>query len=460
MKKMIFLIILFLILPNLYAINLEVQKVDSREIIINKVNEPAIFDLKVKNLGSGDNFEFYNLLGFSMAPKGTVFIATGETKDVQLIIYPREDLDYSGFYTFEYFIQGSNKEKISEKVTINMVDLKNAFEIGSWEILPETSSINIYISNKINFDFDMVHIKFDSAFFELEQDIPLKAFERKEFLVQLNREDFEKLAAGFYTLKAKVAFKNEEANVEGVVKFVEQDLLKTTEDDYGFIINTHVIEKKNEGNVVAESEIVVKKNIISRLFTTLNPEPDSVRRQGFAIYYTWVKSINPSENLKITVRTNWLFPLLVIFFIVAIVVIIKQYAMTNLVLRKKVSFVHAKGGEFALKVSIIVGARRHVEMISVIDRIPPLVKLYERFGGEKPTRINDKLRRIEWDIRNLMPGEKRVLSYVIYSKVGVMGKFALPEATAIYERDGEVHETSSNRAFFVSEQRNGEDFGK
>ncbi|MEK6842780.1 MAG: hypothetical protein AABX84_03105 [Nanoarchaeota archaeon] len=456
MKKLVFLIILFLVLPHLSAINLEVQKIDSREVIINNVNEPAVFYLKVKNLGGSDNFEFYNLLGFSMAPKGTVLIASGETKDVELIIYPREDLNYKGFYTFEYFIQANNNEKVSEKVTINMVDLKDAFEIGSWEILPETSSINIYISNKVNFGFDMVHVKFDSLFFELEQDIPLKAFERKEFLVQLNKEDFEKLTAGFYTLKADVTFRNEEANVEGIVKFVEQDLLKTTENDYGFLIGTHVIEKENGGNVVAESETVVKKNIISRLFTTLNPEPDSVRRQGFAVYYTWAKEINPGESLKIIVRTNWLFPLLVIFFIVAIVIIVKQYAMTNLVLRKKVSFVHAKGGEFALKVSIIVGARKHVERVSVVDRIPPLVKLYERFGGEKPSRINDKLRRIEWDISNLMPGEKRVLSYVIYSKVGVMGKFALPEATAIYEKEGEIHETSSNRAFFVSEQRGSE----
>ncbi|MBI2043225.1 hypothetical protein HYT25_02445 [Candidatus Pacearchaeota archaeon] len=453
MKKLIFLIILLLALPYLSAINLEVQKVGSREVIINNVNEPATFDLKVKNLGSSDNFEFYNLLGFSMAPKGTVLIAGGETKDVQLMIYPREDLNFNGFYTFEYFIQGTNKEKVSEKVTINMIDLKDAFEIGSWEIFPETSSINVYISNKVNFNFDIIRVSFDSPFFELEQDIPLKAFERKEFLVQLNREDFEKLTAGFYTLKADVTYKNEDAKVEGVVKFVEQDLLKTTENDYGFLIGTHVIEKKNQGNVVAESQTTIKKNIISRLFTTLNPEPDSVRRQGFNVYYTWAKEINPGESLKITVRTNWLFPLLVIFFIVAIVVIVKQYAMTNLVLRKKVSFVHAKGGEFALKISIVVGARRHVERISVVDRIPPLVKLYERFGGEKPSRINDKLRRIEWDISNLMPGEKRVLSYVIYSKVGVMGKFALPEATAIYEKEGEIHETSSNKAFFVSEQR-------
>src|SRR3989344_6922411 len=102
MKKFFFIFVLFLILPHLSAIELDVQKIDSKEVMIKDVNEPATFDLKIKNLGGSDYFEFYNLLGFSMAPKGTVLISTGETKDVQLFIYPRDDLNYNGFYTFEY----------------------------------------------------------------------------------------------------------------------------------------------------------------------------------------------------------------------------------------------------------------------------------------------------------------------------------------------------------------------
>ena len=45
------------------------------------------------------------------------------------------------------------------------------------------------------------------------------------------------------------------------------------------------------------------------------------------------------------------------------------------------------------------------------------------------------------------------MSYIIFSKVGVLGKFALPTANAIYEKDGEINETDSNRAFFIAEPR-------
>src|SRR3990167_3639438 len=298
MKKWLLFAILFLVLPYLSAIELDVQKVDSREVMIKDVNEPATFDLKIKNLGGSDYFEFYNLLGFSMAPKGTVLISTGETKDVELFIYPRDDLNYNGFYTFEYFIQGTNNEKVSKEVTINVINLEDAFEIGANEFSPETNSVNIFLANKVNFYFDSVRVEFDSPFFNLEQDIPLEAFEKKGFEVQLKKEDFEKLTAGFYTLKANVEFRNKDAKIEGVVKFVEKDLLKTTEDSYGFIISTHIIEKENEGNVVTESETIIKRNIITRLFTTLNPEPDSVRREGLTVYYTWAKRINPGESLN------------------------------------------------------------------------------------------------------------------------------------------------------------------
>ena len=85
------------------------------------------------------------------------------------------------------------------------------------------------------------------------------------------------------------------------------------------------------------------------------------------------------------------------------------------------------------------------------------MKVYERFGGENPSRVNEAARLIEWDFEKLEAGEVRTLSYIIYSKdVGVMGKFALPSATAIYQKEGEIKEASSNKAFFVTEQRRGD----
>ena len=39
-----------------------------------------------------------------------------------------------------------------------------------------------------------------------------------------------------------------------------------------------------------------------------------------------------------------------------------------------------------------------------------------------------------------------------------MGKFVLPVASAVYEKEGEIKETRSNQAFFMVETRSRKDF--
>ena len=457
MKK-IFLALMFLTFafPLLMAINLNVEQQDSKGVIINGVDRPAVFNVKITNLGESNNLQFYNLLGFSMAPKGTLAMSSKEVKNVSLLVYPRENFNYNGFYSFKYFIRGQDKSEISQDLTIKFVDIEDMFEIGSGELSPETSSMKIYIYNRESFDFDNLNVNFDSPFFKVEENITLSANEKKEFDIQLNREDFKKLMAGFYTLNARISAYGKTAEIEGVIKFVEKDILTTTSNDYGLIISTDVISKKNEGNVIAKTETVVKKNIISRLFTSFSPEPDSVDRQGLTVYYTWIEEISPGDELEITVRTNWILPLISIIFIILAVIVARIYATTNLAISKKVSFVKAKGGEFALKVSLIANARSHVERVNITDWLPPLVKVHERFGVDRPKRIDDKSRKIEWEFEKLDKGETRVLTYIIYSKIGVVGKFALPTAMAVYEKDGKIHESESNKTFFVAEQRSGD----
>ncbi len=443
---------MLLILPSVLAIDLEVEKLSSNEVIISELTQAAIFDLSITNNEESGLFTIYNLLGFETEPK-TVQISEGETKEFAFKIYLRDNFDYRGIYTLEYFLKNSKDESQPESLTFEIIDLEGVFEIGSGEISPETNSMEVFIHNTINFNFEDVDVSFNSAFFDLNKKFQLGPYGKKIFNVELDKEDFNKLMAGFYTLTADIEVENKKTNVEGVIKFVEKDILETSKKNYGFIINTELIKKVNEGNVVASSETLIKKNIISRLFTSFSPEPDIVNREGFNVHYTWSKEINPGETLEIVVRTNWLLPLLVIFFIVMIVFFAKQYSKTNVSLRKRVSFVRTKGGEFALKVTVFVSAKTHVERVSVIDRLPPMMKVYEKFGNEKPIRVSEHTRRIEWDLEDLDAGETRVLSYVVYSKVGVMGKFALPGATAVYEKDGKIHETESNRTFFVAEQR-------
>jgi len=454
MQKIFFgvIIIFLLTLSSISAISLAIEKQTDDVAMVYGLNQPAVFDLKIKNNGQGDNFIFYNFFGSDMFPKGTVQIDGMETKLIQVGIYPREDLKEEGWVQFDIFIEGQDKKEMSYPLMLKIVRLKEAFEIGAEEFKPDSNNITIYVKNLLNFNFDSIDMKFKSPFFNFEKIVSIKPHEKKSIEITLNKEDFRDLMAGFYTIDAEINAGNQKANVQGTIKFSEKDIVTSTQNEYGIIINTRKITKSNEGNIISKTVTVLKKNVISRLFTSFNPEPDLVERKGLLIYYTWEKELNPGESFNLSVKTNWLLPLLIVLLIVVIVILTKQFSKTNLSIKKRVRFVRAKGGEFALKVSIMVSARKFVERVNVIDRLPPITKLHERFGGEMPKKVDAKNRRIEWYFDRLHEGESRIISYIIYSKVGVLGKFVLPTTTAIYEKDGEVHEAESNHAFFIAEQ--------
>ena len=420
--------------------------------MISGLDSPATFYLKITNLGSSDSLMFYNFFGSDMYPKGTVPILNGETKEVEVGVYPRADLKQMGWIKFDIFIKGQDGTEMTYPLMVNVIKLQDAFEVGAEEFKPDSNTISVYMDNKANFNFKQITAHFKSPFFDFEKTFGLPAYQKQSFTINLNKDDFRELMAGYYTINADTKVGTEKTNVEGVLRFSEKDIVTTTQDEYGFVIHTKKITKSNEGNVISKSSTVMKKNIISRLFTTFSPEPDIVERKGLVVYYTWERALKPGEKLEIAMKTNWLLPLLAILLVVAIVILAKKFSRTNVVLKKRVNFVRAKGGEFALKVSILISARKFVERVSIIDRLPALTKLHEKFSGEPPSKIDVANRKLEWHFSSMQPGESRMVSYIIYSKVGVLGKFALPTATALYEREGEIHEVESNHAYFVAEQ--------
>lgn len=452
MKKLALILILF-ILPSVLALNLKVETTSQDEVIIANVDKQTTFNLVITNLGGNDYMEFYNLASFKMFPIGSTPIKAGESKDIQVKISPLGDIKERGQYTFRYFIRGANKSEVREEISFRIIDLKDAFEIGSNGIDKEAGTAKIFIKNKEKINFDLLDIKFKSVFFDLEEEFSLGPEETKEFTSNVDKVDLNRFSAGVYPLDAEIVYAKEEAELEGTIQFEEHSDLKTTEQESGFVIVTKSIKKTNQGNINAKSVISLEKNIVTSLFTTFSPEPDTSDRDKDNIVYFWEEQLAPGESFEVKVTTNWIVPTLVIILVVMIVIFLNKRLKTDIVLKKKLNFVHTKGGEFALKVSILVNAKRHIEGVNVIDRIPRLVKVHDKFGNEQPLRVDEKRKMVEWTFEKLEPGERRIMSYIIYSKIGVMGKFALPASLVIYERNGKIKEVQSNKAFFIAEEK-------
>lgn len=453
MRKLWGLFFVLVLLPVVFAINVDVEKVSENEVMIIGLEDPATYVLEVTNNGRDDFFSFYTFFGSGLSPSEQVEFLRGEVKNVTIDVFPRWDLGMIGSPSYEYFIQGSDRSEVEKKLTVKILKLEDALEIGSSSFNPESSVLSIYLENKVNFNFSELNVDFSSLFFDLEESFSLLPYEKKEFNIELKKEDFNQLMAGFYTLEADIESGDVECEIEGRIEFVEKDLLKTETKSYGLFVNNRVIKKVNEGNIVSESVTKVKKNIISRLFTTFSSEPDYKVREGGKVYYTWEQKLSPGESQEIVVKTNWLIPFLLLVLIFSTFYFAKKFSQQKVFVKKRVSFVKAKGGEFALKVRVSVEAKEFVENVRVIERLPPLVKMYEKFAGEFPDKISRDKKMLEWDYAYLDEGERRVMTYVVYSKVGILGKFALPGTIVRFKQNGKDKQSTSNKAYFLSEKK-------
>lgn len=452
MKK-VMIIFFILILASLASADIDISKEAITEVVIKELNNPAIFNFTIENIGDSDNFEIYSLTGADFSPRGTFPIAHGETKKLEVKVYLDESIrKNTGYYKFQYKIRGQLLGIIDDELMVKIIPLKDIIHVNPQSIKINDQTAIITLKNLEKNDFQNMNIKFSAAFFEEIKEISLKPLEIKNITLNINK-DISKLLAGEYTLKSEFEITDKIAIVESTILYSEEPGIFTNSEDSGFIVRENTVEKINKGNLPIVSQIIIKKNIISRLFSTFSSAPDSVERRGVMVYYLWQEEIRPGENFKVTIKTNWLYPILVIIAIVIIVFLLKLYLTTDINLIKKVAFVKTKGGEFALKVSILARARRYTENIKIIDKVPAIVKIHEKFNTT-PDKLDNKNNRLEWNIPSLQAGELRVFSYIIYSKIGVTGEFALPRALALYEKDGKMKEISSNKAFFVSEQKN------
>lgn len=431
--------------------NLDIQKIDKGSTIIAELDNPAVFDFVVDNNGPSDLFEIYSLVGVSMTPKGKFEIPHGETT-IEVMAFPNEDIRKStkGYFNFEYQIKGQNSGIFKDFLLIKIVPLEESLAIEAEPLHPSNSKAVVILKNKENTNIENLEINLESEFFSSKKTVSIGPKEELELEIEVNKEDTKKIVAGSYIVSAEIKVDDADAELETIMTYLEKEGTSVERYSDGFILKRNTVVKRNEGNVPVTATIEVKKDILSRLFTITSPESDQITRSGLVVSYFWARDLSPGESFSITTTTNYTIPLIFLILIVLAGLIAKKLAETAVTLNKRVSLVRTKKGEFAVKVRLHVKAKRHVDKIQITDQLPGVTKLYENFG-KTPDRIDKTSRRLFWNISSLNAGEERVYSYIIYSKLNIVGKFELPAATAVFEHNGKMQEAWSNRAFFITE---------
>lgn len=451
-KGLVLLFVMGLILPLALADqSLQIQKIDKGSIIISELANPAVFELLITNpINQIQQAEIYSFTGLRFSPVGFFDLQPG-VNTIESKFYVSQDISqHPGTYSLQYEVRGTLSGTTTDSVQLKVIDLKDAISLSALPINVGDKNAVIQILNIQNETLENVSLHFVSPFFDENQSFSLNPFGSENVSISINQNSIKNLSAGEIPFSASITLENANANIQGVINYLPQENSQLIKSSHGIIIVSTNYTRTNTGNIPVSAEINVTKNILSRLFTVNSANPDQTTRSALFDTYSWQKNLQPGQSFSIVSTTNYTFPFILILVIIIVALIVRLYTKRSLVIDKRVSHVKTKGGEFALKVSLHVKANKYIENIQIIDRLPAVAQLYEKFGVT-PDRIDPSTKRLFWNLDRLNKGEERVYSYIIYSRIRVVGRFELPSATGLYLRDGKTEQAFSNRAFFVSE---------
>lgn len=449
MFKSVMFVFLLLLVP-LVAGAVSLSVVDEGSVVVAELDNPARYSFTI-NAGGEDTLELYSLVGVTFSPRGSFDVEDGSQKVDVLAFTNRDIRKREGIFSFEYFLTSRLSGIQSDILQLRVASLQDTLEVYPVNMRYLDTSLTFILKNNQNARLENLTLTFSTPFFTEQKSVSLSPFGTANVTIAIDSEKRSKLAAGAYIVEVEVAQpQGGKGVIEGTLHYLEQQGTSVSETSEGFVIRQKTVEKTNAGNVVVADSITIQKDIISRLFTSASPAPAEVKRSGLSLSYIWNEQLQPGESWSVTVTTNYTLPLLILLLVIVISFLVHIYTSTAVVVRKQVSYVKTKGGQFALKVRLVVRAKHHVDSVQVIDRLPGMAKLYEQFGL-RPDRLESATRRIFWDVGALQAGEERVFSYIMYSDIKPMGRFELPAATTVFEHKGKTHEVMSNRAFFLAD---------
>jgi len=335
-----------------------------------------------------------------------------------IYIYPKSDLE--NYLKLEAFVTVVRDEKLSVSglrttktsyvpgEIINLTgQIKNvaAYEIGSYSLMGTLNNTNNSVSIPM--------LKPGSTFYF---NIPIRVDEK---LVGV-----QNIILNVINTEGEIeSSKSIRINIPPI-----QSISIDKSDKSFFFWHTYKIEIKNTGNVKKESQIV--SGSINRLKSYLmksNLKIASKEKIGGGIKYNWViKDLEPGETILVKYRINYW-----ILFLIALFVFGTGYfAMYEFQVPKIMKVARISKGEHTIYIYIKNNTKELLTKVRVIDHVPEIVKLSNKFEAAKPTSIKNKKGgiEIEWKIGNLNPGEERILSYKFRPILKVEGTVKLPKA--------------------------------
>jgi hypothetical protein len=366
------------------------------------------------------------------------------TASTTLLLKPREYIGF-GVQNIEIVLTSKiTNEIISDVVSVNVrEDLINyPTNIEVEIVMPDKldprkiSPIKVQITNNNRKNIEDLTVRLKSAFFEKTAVVELEPEHSKsiDFSVNINKS----VEPQKDTLEVELIHNGQ------TIKKVSKEYEISS---YGIFKTTSSTEKKflgsliaytfvNDGNSKYTDNVLLETGFLKRLFTSTNPDTESTSIDG-KYYLTREVTLGPNESLVINVRIDYKPILYLIILIIALIVFYFVFRSPLIVAKEASDITIDEGGINSLRAIIKLKNRSNsiVRNIRVVDKMPRIA-VFER--RESDTLQPSKLYPysdgtvINWAIPKLDPGEVRIITYRLKTKLGVVGELRLKPVIVQY----------------------------
>lgn len=453
MKKSI-LALLFAMFFAISALNVSAfsfEKTPIHDVVASELSMPATYNFTLVNTGGEDYFKVYSLVNIKTLPLTPFLVKSLETYNFVMGVLPLERADQKGKFAYGYYIKGEKEGAVQDLVELKVLPLKNIIALKVIDIARDDSAMGLNVSVPENIDLGNATISIDSELGKISKTDSMPVKGSKIINIPFTG-DIKTKVAGKYPVKVTFYLNNEyNYTVELNATVTEISTITSSETvQRGFFGFKTIVTKKNDGNTIKLVTAELTKNRFERAFTSYNLAPTSESRNTWSIKQTWEKELQPGESLIVEASTDYTIPIIILALLIISTISFIIVRRPRIIVRKKAIKMQTKGGEFAVKVILFAkNISQEAKEVTMIDQIPGVTTLYEKFGAAKPDKIEGS--RITWKFGTVLPGEEIVVSYVIYSKVRPVGTMVLPEAVVHYlnQRDRRRY-AGSNRVLVVS----------
>lgn len=467
--KFLILISMFLVLLSIsYAASFEVKAAPIKDRIV--VDDVAEFNLTIQNnLQSEEEFTikktgypFWDQYTKPLQNPITVRVPGGESATILLYVAPLH-ITSVDTYTLEIGVEMERlKEEIKAPITVAIISTEPLIGgyiptvLGSASVVPEMIDprnefiIRINLNNQNVINYSNLTVRIESSLFRDELYYALGPKEEKTFEVRKKIDSMTPPQAGqleLTVLKDDRVIVTPALREFSVAEYIVKEDLRKEEA----ILRTRTGIKITSNNPDYRGLTKIQTSPIRNLFLSTEPRARTLKEND-KFYLVWDIKLGSGNSMSIYVTENYR-PLVVIIALIIIAIVLYFLFRSPLVVRKSIANVGmSEGGISEAKVVVRVKNRspKAISTIEVIDNVPHIANVEKELsiGSMQPHAILQHPKKgimIKWNIESIEPGDERVLSYKMKSRLSILGEFNLPAATARTKIGNKVIITNSNR---------------